>query len=274
MRNRIIAVSAAAFAASVGLAVPAQAAQDDAQLSVLHGVPGLTVDVWVNGERTLDDFTPGSLAGPLALPAGSYSVAITASDAASADDAVLGPVDLKLAASGNYTAVAHLDAGGKPTASLYTNDMSAIPAGKGKLTVRHTAAAPAVDILAGGAPVIQNLANPDEKTLTLDPGTVSASVAAAGTTKAVLGPADIPVAEGSNTIVYAWGSLADGNLDVAVQTIDGLQSDPNAVPGGRSGAAAEDDSTTAIAGAAGVALLLAAAGGWTLRRRAAAARNR
>ncbi|MFD1211481.1 DUF4397 domain-containing protein [Arthrobacter sp. GCM10027362] len=273
MRNRILAVSAAAFAASMGLAAPADAAQDDAQLSVLHGVPDLTVDVWVNGERTLDDFTPGSLAGPLALPAGSYSVAITAADAASADDAVLGPVDLKLAAKGNYTAVAHLDAGGKPTASLFTNDMSAIPAGKGKLTVRHTAAAPAVDVLAGGTAVIKDLANPEEKTLTLDPGAVPASVAAAGTTKAVIGPADIPVAEGSNTIVYAWGSLKGGNLDVAVQTLEGLQSNPKAVPGGRSGAAAADNSAL-VAGGAGAALLLAAAGGLALRRRAAAARNR
>jgi len=276
MRNPIIAASAAAFAASLGLALaaPAQAAQDDAQLSVLHGVPGQTVDVWVNGELTLDDFTPGSLAGPLELPAGSYSVAITAPDAASANDALLGPVDLKLAAKGNYTAVAHLDAGGKPTATLYTNDMSAIPAGKGKLTVRHTAAAPAVDVLAGGTAVIQNLSNPQEKTLTLDPGTVPASVAAAGTTKAVLGPADVPVAEGSNTIVYAWGSLDDGNLAVAVQTLNGMQSDPNAVPGGRSGAAAADDGAALAAGAAGAALLLAAAGGLALRRRAAAARNR
>ena len=72
MRRSIFTAGAgaAAIAAAIALAGPAQAAEGDAQLSVLHGVPGLTVDVWVNGERTLDDFTPGSLAGPLALPAG------------------------------------------------------------------------------------------------------------------------------------------------------------------------------------------------------------
>ena len=57
--------------------------------------------------------------------------------------------------------------------------------------MRHTAAAPAVDVLAGGSPVIQGLSNPDEQTLTLDPGTISATVAAAGTTEPVIGPADI-----------------------------------------------------------------------------------
>ncbi|NKX49030.1 DUF4397 domain-containing protein [Arthrobacter deserti] len=275
MRKCIIAASAGVFAAALGLAAPAHAAQDDAQLSVLHGVPGLTVDVWVNGERTLDDFAPGSLAGPLPLPAGAYSVAITASDAAGADEAVIGPVDLELEAKGNYTAVAHLDAEAKPTASLFTNDVSGIDAGKGKLTVRHTAAAPAVDILAGGTAVIEGLANPDGKTLTLDAGTVPAAVAAAGTTDPVIGPADVPVAEGTHTIVYAWGSLEDGNLALAVQPIEGLHSDPGAVPGGRSGTAATGGSAAAAAGGAGVAaLLLAGAGAIALRRRAVQERSR
>ncbi|GAA1280455.1 DUF4397 domain-containing protein [Arthrobacter pascens] len=259
MHTSIFATGALAMAAALAFAGPAHAAEGDAQLSVLHGVPGLTVDVWVNGERTLDDFAPSTLAGPLALPAGSYDIAITAADAADASAPVIGPVTVKLAARGNYTAVANLGADGKPTANLFTNDVSQIAAGKGKLTVRHTAAAPAVDVLAGGSAVISNLSNPKEKTLTLDPGTVPAAVAAAGTTQPVIGPADVTVKEGTHTIVYAWGSLADKNLQLAVQTIDGLHSAPGSVPGGRSGAA--DDGTGQAAatigfGAAGLALLL------------------
>ncbi|WP_017199218.1 DUF4397 domain-containing protein [Arthrobacter sp. M2012083] len=239
MRSRILTAgagaSAAALAAAIVLAVPAQAAEGDAHLSVLHGVPGLTVDVWVNGARTLDDFTPGTLAGPLALPPGAYDLAITASDAADASAPVIGPVTVTLAANGNYTAVANLDAAGKPTANFFTNDVSRIDAGKGKLTVRHTAAAPAVDVLAGGTAVVTNLANPNEQTLTLDPGTISAAVAATGTTAPVIGPADVTVAEGTHTIVYAWGSLADKNLQLAVQTIEGLHSAPGSVPGALDG---------------------------------------
>jgi hypothetical protein len=262
MRTSIFASGAVAVAAALAFAGPAQAAEGDAQLSVLHGVPGLTVDVWVNGERTLDDFTPGTLAGPLALPAGNYALAITAADAADASAAVIGPVNVTLAANGNYTAVANLDGAGKPTANLFTNDVSAIAAGKGKLTVRHTAAAPAVDVLAAGSAVISNLANPNEQTLTLDPGTIPAAVAAAGTTQPVIGPADVTVAEGTHTIVYAWGSLADKNLQLAVQTIEGLHSAPGAVPGGRSGAADEGITGQAMAvagfGAAGLALVFGA----------------
>ncbi len=262
MRTSIFASGAVAVAAALAFAGPAQAAEGDAQLSVLHGVPGLTVDVWVNGERTLDDFTPGTLAGPLALPPGNYALAITAADAADASAAVIGPVNVTLAANGNYTAVANLDAAGKPTANLFTNDASQIEPGKGKLTVRHTAAAPAVDVLAAGTAVISNLANPNEQTLTLDPGTIPAAVAAAGTTQPVIGPADVTVAEGTHTIVYAWGSLADQNLQLAVQTIEGLHSAPGSVPGARSGAADDGAAGQAMAfagyGAAGIALLLGA----------------
>ena len=93
-----------------GLALPASASTaDSATLWVLHGIPDTPVDVYVNGELTLDDFASGDLAGPLTLPAGDYEVALTAPDAADDSAPVLGPATLTLAAGGNYTAVAHLE---------------------------------------------------------------------------------------------------------------------------------------------------------------------
>lgn len=284
MRTRSIAGTAAGTltlaglsVAGLALAVPASAATTTAQLSVLHGVPGLVVDVWVNGERTLDDFDPGDLAGPLDLAAGTYTVAITASDAADASAPAIGPVDLTLAAGTSYTAVAHLDAGGTPTATLFTNDTSATAAGEGRLTVRHVAAAPAVDVLAGGTAVISGLTNPNEKVLDLPAGTVSASVTAAGTTTpALLGPADVPVQEGVNTIVYAWGSATatPATLALATQTIEGLHSSPTGVQAGETGLAADQGmgeqgtsqgSLMWVAALTGLAV--AGAGGYVLTRR-------
>ena len=238
MRTRVLALIGAGALVWAALASPAQAAEN-AQLTVLHAVPSLTVDVYVNGERTLNNFKPGNLAGPLSLGAGTYEVAITAADADDDSDPAIGPIDLKLKAGENYTAVAHLKENGDPTATLFTNDISKTDAGQGRLTVRHTAAAPAVDILAGGDAVISDLSNPDEKVLDLDAGTVEASVAAAGTTDPVIGPADVTVAEGKNTIVYAWGSLDDDNLKLAIQTISGLHSPPHGVNAGQAGLAAD-----------------------------------
>ena len=267
MRHRLVTTSVAVLALGALGTVPAVAADGDATLSVLHGVPDLTVDVYVNGELTLDDFKPGDLAGPLELAPGTYSVAITAADAADASAPVLGPIDLPLAADMSYTAVAHLDAAGAPTASLFTNDISTTKAGEGRLTVRHVAAAPVVDILANDAAAITGLANPDEKVLDLAAGTISAAVAATGTTAPVIGPADVTVAEGVNTIVYAWGSLEADNLALAVQTIDGLHSAPAGVPSGELGLAAEQG-TTSAAGLGGLAALaLVAVAGVTLAQR-------
>lgn len=235
MNKILIAGIGAGALVALGAVAPATASEDAAMLSVLHGVPDLTVDVYVNDELTLDDFEPGDLAGPLELPAGTYSVAITASDAPDASSPAIGPVDLPLEAGVDYTAVAHLDAAGEPTATLFTNNVSSIPAGQGRLTVRHVAAAPAVDVLAGGQAVITNLSNPNEQTLDLAAGTVSAAVAATGTTEPVLGPADVTVSEGTLTIAYAWGSLEDDNLALAVQTVTGMHSSPGGVPAGAAG---------------------------------------
>jgi len=273
MQHRPFVIGSAGVAAAalvaLATAMPATAATSGtASLSVLHGVPDLTVDVWVDGQRTLDDFTPGTLAGPLDLPAGAHTVAITAADAADASQPAIGPVDLTLDAGASYTAVAHLDAAGSPTATLFTNDLSEVPAGQGRLTVRHTAAAPAVDVLADGSPVVTNLSNPDEQTLTVPAGTVSAAVAATGTTDPVIGPTDLTVAEGADTIVYAWGSLEAGNLQLAVQTIDGLHSAPGGVPSGELGLADDGGSPAPwIAAAALVGALGAVA--LTTRRTAA-----
>ena len=265
-------LAAGVLLAAAAAAVPAataSAATGDATLSVLHAVPDVTVDVYLDGKRALDDFTPGTLAGPMMVPAGAHQLAITASDAADASEPVIGPVDVTLDAGGNYTAVAHDDTSGKPTATLFTNDVSATPAGQGRLVVRHVAAAPAVDVLAGGEAVVSNLSNPDEQALELPAGTVSASVAATGTTDPVIGPADVAVTAGADTIVYAWGSLDDQNLALATQTISDLGGTPNGVPAGNAGLVATNRTdTVGIVGGTTAALAAAVAiGAVVLRRR-------
>lgn len=276
MRKTAAAGLAVGIITAMGMAMPAAAAEtaDAAKLSVLHGIPETPVDVYVNGELTLDDFQPGDLAGPLELPAGDYEVALTATDAADASDPVLGPATLSLAAGMNYTAVAHLAEAGDPSVKLFTNDIAATAAGEGRLTVRHVAAAPAVDVLAGGTAVIEGLANPDEAKLDLAAGTVSAAVALAGTTDPVLGPTDVAVQEGVNTIVYAWGSAEDGNLAIAAQTIDGLHSHPAGVPSGTAGYLAQGDAASSMlmgGGIAAIALAALAGGALTVRRARAGA---
>ncbi|MFS0732713.1 DUF4397 domain-containing protein [Microbacterium sp. 1P10UB] len=270
MRKTLTAGLAAGIVLAAGVALPANAiSSSSADLSVLHAIPGLTVDVYVDGSLTLDDFTPGTLAGPLDVPAGEHVVAVTAADAADASAPLLGPVTLNLAANTSYTAVANLDASGNPALNAFTNDLSATKAGEGRLTVRHTAAAPAVDVLAGGSPVVQMLENPNEATLNLPAGTVSAAVALAGTTDPVIGPADVTIKDGTLTVVYAWGSATDGNLALAVQEIPTAHSNPGGVPSGTAGYAAQRDAQNQALWLTGSALVLAAGAATTVlvRRR-------
>ena len=217
------------------LATPASAA-DDAAVSVLHGIPDLTVDVYVNGDLTLDNFKPGTLAGPLELPADTYSVEITDKD--DKQTVLLGPADVSVASGGNYTIVAYLDANGDPSVKAFENDISTLSAGEARVTVRHTAAAPAVDIEANGDVLVPNLKNGDEASAAVPADTYDVAIVPAGGGQDVW-RSDVDLAEGVNTIAYAWGSLDDGTFDVAVQTIDGLHGSPHSVPAGEVGLAAD-----------------------------------
>ena len=123
--------------------------------------------------------------------------------------------------------MAHLTASGEPALTPYVNDVTQVPAGMARLTVRHDAAAPAVDVRAGGKPVFSGLTNPKQAMANVPAGSVSADVVLAGTSTVVIGPPTLNLAEGTNTIVYAWGSAQDKNLELAVQTISGLSSAPD-----------------------------------------------
>ena len=68
MKKSAITGLAVGVLLAAGASAPAMAVDSGkSDLSVLHGIPGLTVDVYVNGVNTLGDFAPGTLAGPSAL---------------------------------------------------------------------------------------------------------------------------------------------------------------------------------------------------------------
>ena len=210
-----------ATVAALALASPAAAAPGDGSVTVIHGIPGLTVDVYVNDALTLDDFAPDAVTDPIALPPGTYNLKIRgASDPDTA--APILEANATVTAGLNASIVAHLQADGSPTLTVFANNVGTIAAGQGRLTVRHTAAAPAVDVRANGSVAFSNLTNPNEASADLPTGVISADVVLAGTSTVAIGPADVDVQAGVSTIVYAVGSAADGNLHLLVQTIGGL----------------------------------------------------
>ncbi|HSI92289.1 MAG TPA: DUF4397 domain-containing protein [Jiangellaceae bacterium] len=248
----------------------ANASSSEATVSVLHGVPGLTVDVYANGEELIPDFEPGTLTDPLTIPAGTYDIQIFPDGEGPDGDPAIEAAGVEVPEGVNATIVAHLSEDGDPTATVFVNDMSELAAGQARATVRHTAAAPAVDVRVNGTPTFEELTNPNEAAADVDAGTIEADVVLAGTEDVVLGPADLELAEGTNTIVYAWGSAEEDTLDLAVQTIDGLHGAPDGVPSGEAGLAA--DTTSMMPWLLGLGFAALAAMALILRRGFAAGR--
>lgn len=247
------------------LLVPnAALAQENGDVTVVHGVPDLDVDVWVNGEATLPGFQFGDVAGPLTLPAGDYAIEIypAGTDPEGNDPALADTVTLPGGA--NASIVAHLDEAGVPTLSVFVNDTSAIDAGNGRVTARHVAAAPAVDVLANDGVVFTGVSNPQEGVADVPADTYNVKIVPAGATEPVVFEGDLPIAEGTNVIAYAIGSLEGGSFAVVTQSISGLGSAPSGVPTGSGGLASGSPFFMFAALVAGAAALLG--GGFLVRR--------
>jgi hypothetical protein len=266
IRARLLGFAAALALLAVALGVGPASATGTGTVSVLHAVPGVTVDVYANGQKLLSNFTPGTLTDPMPVPAGNYDLAVfpAGSNPATTQPAAEAK-GVPVPAGANATLVANLDAQGKPTLNAFVNDVSAVPAGKARLTVRHVAAAPAVDVRANGTPVITGLTNPNEKTLVVPAGTVKADVVLAGTSTVAIGPADLSLAEGTTTVVYAWGSQSAG-YKLAVQKLSGMSSAPSGVPAG-SGGLVGDRVPTLVVAVSLAGLLIAGAAGLRLATR-------
>jgi hypothetical protein len=257
MQRKLLIVLLVVAALTILTAALASADAHLALVSVGHGIPGtdlgqpleLPVDVIVDGACLLQDFEFGYFAGPVELDPGTYSVAVALSDEdpdTCNGTVVIGPVDLTFEAGNNVTIFAHLTADGQPgpagvdvlelgiTASVFDNDVSDVVAGHTRLTVRHTAWAPAVDILLNRGWIrgrligeFEGLENPDQiGPEDLRPGAYAVSIFPAGGDEPVF---QVPATEDDrplvthphrSQIVYAVGSLENETFTLMIQLFD------------------------------------------------------
>lgn len=258
--------AAALTLAALLAAAPAGAAAGNATITVVHGIPATPVDVYANGSKLLSDFTFKTVTQPLSVPAGSYTIDVRKAGAAPASAPILSATET-VPAGANVTLVADLSAAGNPALVPFVNDTSPVGSGKGLLVVRHTAAAPAVDVYAGSAKVISGLANGNQAKLAVPAGTVPAKVTLAGQSSTVIGPVNVPVTAGMATVVYAIGSASGHTLTAVTQQypLGGAPASAQAGSGGMAADPATPGWPFAVIGAAG--LMLALAGGFRLVRR-------
>lgn len=190
---------------------------------VVHGIPGLVVDVYVDGALFVEDFTPDTIAGPIVGPADrSFKVDIVPANGDPAQPAL--STTASFPAGANVTIVAHLTEAGAPTLSVFNNDFSKTGAGQTRLIVRHTAAAPAVDALffPGTANELRvgPLANGQQTAAGLAAGSYTAALVPTGTSTIAFGPFTAGLQAGKVYVAYAVGSLSGGTFKMLTQVIN------------------------------------------------------
>ena len=213
MRKKLMGVGLAATMVMAGLmaAGGVASAAGKATLNVVHGIPGVTVDVCVNGSKAITNFAPGDVVKNIELPAGSYTFKVVAKgDPCSGTGIIV--VTTPLMAGTNYTAVANLNASGDPNLKLFTNNVNPTKRGKARLSVRHTADAPAVNVWVNGMKLIRGTDFTWGKSATLQTpkGVYAAWVSLPGDYTPVIGPAVLELKAGHAYQVYAWGDGTSG----------------------------------------------------------------
>jgi hypothetical protein len=226
MHRRVIAAAlAGAFAVGLFGTLPASAAAK-ATINVVHGIPGVEVNVCINGSEAIPDFKPGDVVSGVKLPTGSYDLKVVAKADTCGGTAILQANDVMLKGGMNYTIVADLKPGGTPNLSVFTNDVRRLHhEGRARLTVRHTADAPAVNVWANGSRLVggTGFTFGDSATLTVPRGVYAAWVSLPGRIRPVIGPDVLRLRSGFAYQVYAWGDATGGYGLAVVATEVGVK---------------------------------------------------
>lgn len=214
--KRILTSVVVATAVGAALLAPSGAiAQQSASdgTSLVHAVPGTPVDVYIDGSETFLNFLPGATQD-LSAFAGTTLTDVeifAAGDDPTTDTPLIAAPSLAVPATGSNSVVVFVDESGNPTIATFVNNATVTGTGLGRLTVRHAAAAPAVDVVfASGDRPVQNLANGGSQELGPAARSYDLQLAAAGGDVIAGTQTTVQVNEGENIIVYAAGSLADG----------------------------------------------------------------
>jgi len=217
------AVALVATGAVTTTAQSADAAERRASVSVFHAIPaGLgvdVVDVYADGARIINNLRSGQLTNVRVRP-GNYDIEIFVDgQLPRRDDPVLTIDNVTFLPGFCSTITANLTDMGTPTTDVFSNCTNRNPVRTGRVTVRHIAAAPPVDVSADGQVLFGNIANGASASMRVGAAPYQVSVALADSDTTVLGPTNLAVSRPFNTIVYAWGSAADGTLALKVQRV-------------------------------------------------------
>ncbi len=210
----------------VALLVSVGAAEAASRVYVIHGIPGVPVDVYASlagapipSTPTIPGFQPKAIVG---VPTGGALTVDIRIYGQGANPQTAQPVIAVLGATipdnVEVSILAHLDSHGAPTATIYRNDNSPVQPGMARVSVRHAAQAPAVQLVAGGFPKLA-LTNPYFGDLEVPATVIPLQLQVPFTGAAVTPRVQVAFASQTRYFVYAIGSLSGGTFDFILQAV-------------------------------------------------------
>lgn len=206
-------------------------------VTILHGLPDFTVDVYLDDDLIVDGFRPTTATEPMRLDSGTYDLDVREVGAPATSPPTLS-ARVKVAPGSSQSVVAHLTRSGDETVSVFDNEFRRIPAGRSLLLVRDVAAAPGLRVLLDGRAI--GIRPPAAaRGLALAPGRHRIEVRSGSNSDTLIPNTDIRLEEGVAEIVYVIGSARSDSLDLMLQSVRGHRSTPVGVLTGDGGLAAE-----------------------------------
>ncbi len=201
------------------------------KLTLIHGINGedlgfdkaLPVDIRLGYRCIAKNVTFGTVAQGIHVRPGLYTLRVTlANPHRPCRGTRVISERLTVNFGDSLSVIAHETDDGTIRATSFVNDLQGVgDNADSRVTVRHTANAPAVAILVNGGVAFDDLSNGDQGKTEVPAGLYGVDVAPAGTTDPVNeDPIPLPVNPDTNTIVYAVGSLANGTFQVLVEELD------------------------------------------------------
>ncbi|GAA5137078.1 hypothetical protein GCM10023339_76890 [Alloalcanivorax gelatiniphagus] len=264
-------------------AQPGSAAAQPARVTVIQAVPGVAVDVSVDGRSVAEDTAVGDVLGPFEMAPGTHDISFSG-------DGLDVESTLDVTAGAASDVVLHLPAevGGEPLVHSYAAPDGPIGPGKARVLLAHTATVAPADVRVDGQTVFTNIANGEYADADVPEGSIEVALVPSGSTAdPILGPLDVSLEAGTLSMIYAYGNPRDASMNVIAHTaqlapdgsvqptrIDtgsaGLVSEPvGTFTGGAGG-----NETWILPGVLGALVAAGAAGALGLRRRTPAGRHR
>lgn len=213
----ILLVASLSIGAQGAGARPKAKASDLANYTVVHAIPAGygadIVDIYANGVLAVDNATPGAMKS-FAVPRGNVTIQIFANGVipGPTTNPLLFSQNLYLTNGNSLSFVAHLGADEKPKLSVFKNMVTEAGAKRSWISIRHVAAAPALQIRVNGYPTFVPLLNGMERKKSFAFGTYSVDSLYSETSTVVAGPTSVKLEKSKNVVLYVWGAKSKGNL--------------------------------------------------------------